>query len=104
MEEKVKRIKRQFSLEFKKEAVELAKKVGNSQAASDLGINESQIRQWKTKFHPTYPKLSLEGKSYSDLEKEVRRLSKENGYLKEINQVLKKSTAIFSVDQLGDFK
>jgi len=104
VEEKVKRIQRQFSLEFKKEAVELAKKVGNSKAASDLGINESQIRQWKSKFNPTFPKLSLEGKSYSDLEKEVRRLSKENGYLKEINQVLKKSTAIFSVDQLGYFK
>ena len=94
MENKVKRAKRQFSLEFKKEAIELAKKVGNSQAARDLGLSESHIRAWKSVFNPTSP--SSETKSYSDLEKENKRLNKENYYLKEINKVLKKSTAIFS--------
>jgi transposase len=100
---KVKRVKRKFSEEFKKDAVDLAKKVGNSQTASDLGINESLVRQWKSKFNPTATDSS-EVKSYTDLERENRRLAKENSYLKEINKVLKKSTAIFSVDQLGDFK
>ena len=102
MEEKVKKVKRKFSEEFRKEAVELAKKVGNSQAARDLGLNESQIRQWKNKLNTS--NVLVEGKSYSDLEKENKRLSKELYYLKEINKVLKKSTAIFSVDQLGDLK
>jgi len=102
VEEKVKKVKRKFSEEFRKEAVELAKKVGNSQAARDLGLNESQIRQWKNKLNTS--NVLVEGKSYSDLEKENKRLSKELYYLKEINKVLKKSTAIFSVDQLGDLK
>ena len=102
MEEKTRRAKRQFAEEFKKEAIELAKKVGNSQAARDLGLNEAQIRQWKNKYNP--PASSSGVKTYADLEKENKRLSKELFYLKEINKVLKKSTAIFSVDQLGDFK
>jgi len=42
--------------------------------------------------------------SYDQLEREVGRLQKENGYLKEINKVLKKSTAIFSSDHLGGLK
>ena len=102
MEEKVKRVKRQFTLEFKKEATELARKVGNCQAARDLGLNESLIRSWRIIFNP--PSSNTETKSYSELEKENRKLAKEIYYLKEINKVLKKSTAIFSVDQLGDFK
>jgi transposase len=102
VETKVKRAKRQFSLEFKKEAIELANKVGNSQAARDLGLSESHIRAWKSIFNPASP--ASETKSYSELEKEIKRLNKENTYLKEINKVLKKSTAIFSVDHLGDLK
>ena len=44
------------------------------------------------------------GKSYAELQKEIRRLTRENGYLKEINRVLKKSTAIFSRDLMGGLK
>jgi len=43
-------------------------------------------------------------KSYQQLAKENRRMAKEIGYLKEINKVLKKSTAIFSRDHMGDLK
>ncbi len=102
METKVKRERRQFSLEFKKEALELAKKVGNSQAARDLELSESQIRAWRTIFNPA--SSASETKSYSELENEIKRLNKENNYLREINKVLKKSTATFSVDHLGDLK
>jgi transposase len=102
VENKVKRAKRQFSLEFKKEAIELAKKVGNTKAAKELGLSESLIRSWKSVFTPST--TTTETKTYSDLEKENKRLNKELYYLKEINKVLKKSTAIFSVDQLGDLK
>ena len=102
MENRVKRTKRHFSEEFKKEAVELGQKLGNSHAARELGLNESQIRQWRIKFNSS--SKSQEVKSYSDLERENRRLNKELEYLNEINKVLKKSTAIFSVDQLGNLK
>jgi len=93
---------RTFSAEFKKEAVSLADKIGNSKAAIDLEINESSIRTWRKKLNPTSLDLAKDKnkKSYNELEKEVRRLKKELGWMKEINKVLKKSTAIFSSDQI----
>lgn len=97
-----KRNRKTYSEEFKQEAVELAKRSNNSQAAKELGISEAAIRSWRKKLdlpETSYKKQEVK-KSYSDLEKENRRLQKENGYLKEINKVLKKSTAIFSADHM----
>ena len=104
METKSRRPKRKFTEEFKLEAVELAKKIGNVQAGKELDLNESLIRTWKKKFENSSIDIKTDKKSYADLERENRRLSKENGYLKEINKVLKKSTAIFSSDQMGGLK
>ncbi len=89
-----------FSEEFKEEAVELANRVGNSQASRDLGTTETSIRNWRKKLNPTPESLLKEEnkKSYRELEKENKRLKKELGWMQEINTVLKKSTAIFSSD------
>lgn len=102
-EKKEKVGKRKFSDEFKLEAVELANKLGASKAGRDLGINESLIRSWSK----TLKKVSIgasEKKSYEELERENRRLAKEIQYIKEINEVLKKSTAIFSAGHMGGLK
>jgi len=101
-----KRTKRRFTSEFKEEAVELAKKIGNGKAAGELGVSESCIRNWRKKFDPSISNQSYEipKKSYDELAKENRRLQRENGYLKEINKILKKSTAIFSSDHMGSLK
>lgn len=106
MEKSSRKKKRSFSFEFKQQAVELAKEVGNSKAARDLDLNESSIRNWRKKLDPEYQisKNELKSKSYSDLEKENKRLQKELKYLKQINNVLKKSTAIFSSDHMGDLR
>ncbi len=106
MEKSSKRKKRSFSLEFKQEAVELANKIGNSQAARDLELNESSIRNWRKKLDSGYqaPQNEIKLKSYSELEKELKKLQKECKYLKQINNVLKKSTAIFSYDHMGDLR
>ena len=103
MEDKGKRAKRKFTEEFKQEAIALGQKLGNSRAAKDLGINESQIRQWKKKLQGPSEGSSSK-KSYAEHEQEIKKLSKEKGYLKEINDVLKKSTAIFSKDHLKGSK
>ncbi len=105
MEEKQKRMKRKFTEEFKREAIALGNKLGPSAASRELGLYESQIRCWRKKFEvgPS-SSTSSDKKGYSELEKENKRLAKENGYLKEINKVLKKSTAIFCSDQLGGVK
>lgn len=104
MEEKKRRQRRIFSEEFKQEAVELINKIGITKAEKELDIGNSTLRNWKRKYEEPASKAPDGNKSYSDLEKEIRRLSKENGYLKEINKVLKKSTAIFSNDQMGGLK
>lgn len=102
MKVKTRRKNRTFSREFKEEAVSLALKLGNSEAARQLDVNETSIRNWKKKLSGV-PSEPAKAKSYCDLEKENRRLKKELGYMKEINKVLKKSTAIFSQDQMGSF-
>lgn len=103
---KLKEKRKAFSEEFKKEAVELADRVGNSQAARDLGVNESGIRNWRKKLNPTLEDSAKakNKKSYLELEKENKRLKKELGWMNEINEVLKKSTAIFSSDQIKKLK
>ena len=104
MEEKKKRKRRLFTDEFKRETVELINKIGIRKAGAELDIGSSTLRVWKRKFENPESPVSSGKKSYSELEREIRRLSKENGYLKEINKVLKKSTAIFSSDHLGGLK
>ena len=92
-----------YSQEFKLEALSLAESIGISKAAKDLGIHEATLRRWKneavTKGFPESGK-----KSYRDLEKENQTLKRELGYMQKINEVLKKSTAIFSQEGMGDWK
>lgn len=88
--------KRQYSDEFKAEAIELAERIGVPKTSKELGINQANINRWRNQRNG---KFSSGSKSSAELEKENRRLQKENGYLKKINEVLKKSTAIFSNDQ-----
>lgn len=94
-----KRKRSSYSEEFKVEAVNLAKLIGNTKAALDLGVNEANIRRWRDEFSS----VSVGKSKDNNLEEKVRRLKKENHYLKKINEVLKKSTAILSQDQFPDF-
>lgn len=84
--------KKNYTQEYKQEAVELAGQLGVSRAAKDLGINEVNIRRWISE------QVAPKAESNVDFEKENRRLRKEIEYLRKINEVLKKSTAIFSQD------
>ncbi len=102
MEVKRKKGNRKYSEEFKREAVELALKVGYTTAGKDLGVNEANIRAWNSQQKKNA--LDPNKKTYEEIARELKRLNKENSYLKEINKVLKKSTAIFSQDLMGDFK
>ena len=104
METKIIQKKKKYSLEFKQEAVALASRQGTTAAAQDLGIQPSMIRSWRRKLQDSEQPHSSQKKSYAELEKEIKRLSKENGYLKEINQVLKKSTVIFATSDKKDWR
>jgi len=104
VESNSRRPRRSFSIEFKAEAVELIEKISIKKASEELDITDSTLRAWRKKIQN--PEVQpVEGKkSYQQLAKENRRLAKEIGYLKEINKVLKKSTAIFSRDHMGGLK
>ena len=91
--------RRYYSAEFKAEAVELAEKIGDSKASIELGICQSNIRRWRRPDQIKRP-ISNHGKTVTELEKENRKLHKELEYLRRINEVLKKSTAIFSSYQM----
>ncbi len=84
--------KKNYTQEFKEEAVDLSNRKGVSKAAVELGINPANIHRWKSE------KINPERADEVDLEKEIQKLRKENDYLRKINEVLKKSTAIFSQD------
>lgn len=99
-----KRKNRQYPQEFKEEAVRLSQEIGVKAAASELGIQYPMLSNWRKKIlNPKAPK-STDELSYAELLKENKRLRKELGWMKDINEVLKKSTAIFSNDHMGKKK
>lgn len=101
-----KKERRVYSLEFKTEAVELANSKGFKKAGEDLGVHPTTIRNWAQKLQKGPKNISTKSsaKSYEELEKELKRVKRELQYMEEINRVLKKSTAIFSLDQLKNSK
>ena len=93
---KSRRKRHSYTLEFKLEAVKLAKSKGIKQTAKDLGVCIDTLRLWIHKHN------QAEGQSNEQLLKEFNRLSKENSYLRKINEVLKKTTTIFCKDAKKD--
>lgn len=93
---------RTYTKEFQIEALNLAKQLGSySEAARQLGISDSVIHSWKTKYNFTTniasKKTAVE--AVADTE-ELKRLRKENEELKKTNYILKKAAAFFSQDHL----
>ena len=99
-----KRVKKVYNDEFKIQAVERLKLVGRKKTCEELGISHSALDRWKHEFGDNTASDSTEKPSYKQLEKENARLKRELGYVEEINRILKKSTAIFSSDQVRGLK
>ena len=83
-----------FTDEFKREAVRLTLTSERTirQVADDLGIGFSTLTKWKRKFY----EADLLSGSHDDVEKELARLRKENAYLRQERDLLKKATAFFA--------
>jgi len=88
--------RRRFDAQFKQEAVALGKRIGIRQAAQDLGIGESNLRNWtqSVAVHGTqaFAPLALR----TDVDAELRRLREENRILKMERDILKKAAAYFA--------
>ena len=94
--------RRQFSKEFKIEAVRLIVEDGRriSELSRELGVGENSLNRWKKKYEegkiqpfPGKGRLSPE-------DAELRRLRRENERLRMERDILKKAAAIFSKDSL----
>lgn len=89
-----KRTYKQYSKEYKDEAVALVKEQGYSvpEAAKSLGIASNMLYRWKEHIES-----QLEGKSLSvDEREELNRLRKETKNLRMEKEILKKASAFFA--------
>jgi transposase len=97
-----------YDNEFRQEAVNLLLSSGRplKQVADDLGISANSLRAWRNralgKEHATEA-ASTESKGRSgvpltDPAAEIRRLQRENEYLRRQREILKKAMSILSED------
>ena len=94
--------RRQFSREFKLEAVKLVEDRGVSvaQAARDLDVHQNVLRKWM-RDQADDPKQAFPGKGVMKPEQaEIDRLRKEVAKLRMERDILKKAAAYFAKDSL----
>jgi transposase len=90
--------RREFSREFKLEAVKLVKERGvtAAQAARDLDVHENVLRKWVRELAAD-PQQAFPGKGLMKPEQaEIDRLKKEVAKLKMERDILKKAAAYFA--------
>jgi len=89
---------RQFSEEFRREAVRLIRETDRSLAAvsRELGVSQPTLNKWLRELPASKPTTA--GRVLS-LEEQVRQLKKENERLREEREILKKATAFFAKER-----
>jgi transposase len=94
--------RRNYTREFKVEAVKLVTEKGYSvaEAARSLGIHETLLRSWKQALEQEGDQAFPGNGKFSPLEEEVRRLKAENRRLQMERDILKKATAFFAKEAL----
>ena len=94
--------RREFSREFKLEAVKLVKERGvtAAQAARDLDVHENVLRKWVRELAAN-PQQAFPGKGVMKPEQaEIDRLRKEVAKLKMERDILKKAAAYFAKESM----
>jgi transposase len=94
--------RRQFSREFKVEAVKLVTErgVAVAQAARDLDVHETRLRAWMKELAAD-PQQAFPGKGVMKPEQaEIERLRKEVAKLKMERDILKKAAAFFAKESM----
>ena len=95
-----KRKRRNYSNEFKEEAVKLITEQGYTiaEAARNLGINATQLSRWKKEIEEP---SNIDGPgNMTAMQAELRNLRKENKQLKMEREILKKAAAFFAKESV----
>lgn len=88
--------RRQYTDDFKLQAVSLSDSIGRTKAARELDIPVKSLANWVGAVRSERPLRSPQRKPTSDLEGELARLRSENATLRMEREILKKATAFFA--------
>ena len=88
--------RRKYAPEFKQDALELAEKIGVSNAARKLNISLSCLQRWKCQKNLPIEK----SQDVLKLQREIKKLKKELAEEKATVEILKKATAFFSKENV----
>ena len=92
------RTRRQFTQEFKDDAVSLVIDQGYScaEVARRLGVSDNNVNRWVREYRQRNEIQSADGLSRDEIEAELKRLRKENKRLEMERDILKKAAAFFA--------
>lgn len=90
------KVRRQYTADFKAQAVSLVESLGLAGAARKLGISAKTLANWVRLDRSGAPVSSLKRRGLSDIEAENSHLRAENATLRMEREVLKKATAFFA--------
>jgi transposase len=95
---KHKRTRQDYTKEFKNDAVKLVIEQGYSsnEVGRRLGVNQTNVSRWVREYRRESEPSVNGGATRSELEKEVKRLHKENQRLRMEREILKKAAAFFA--------
>ena len=100
---------RQYNEEFKKQAILLAKEIGNAAAATELGIPKGTLGTWVHKSkageidtgsgtRKLEESLNLAGQLQA-ANKRIKELEKKNRELEKLNEFLEEASAFFAASR-----
>ena len=100
----MKKTARQYTEEFRQQALKLAEELGSVvEASKQLGIPEVNIYAWRSRSKEASAKTQSTARSSHgdpDLLAEIERLRREVSKLNKVNYILKSAAAFFSQDHL----
>ena len=92
------RTRRNYTKEFKADALGLVVEQGYSSAevGRRLGVSENNVNRWVRQYRDKTESASADGLTREQLETELKRLRKENKRLEMEREILKKAAAFFA--------
>ncbi|GAB5493980.1 MAG: transposase [Phototrophicaceae bacterium] len=93
--------KKQYTDDFKKEAIHLLETSGKTvtQIERDLGISHGLLRKWQKRFQVNPKTSKLELSEVENLKAELRQMKRELEIARMERDILNKTVGIFSKDQ-----